>query len=223
MPPSAGATTPPDAACRDAGAAPSGDERLGQLHGPRPVLNSVNQPATSMLNSGQNRTGARRNADDDLHLPLCADHLACDPDRGRRGPDGRLPRAGLVAPALRRLCLASVLVGLHDLRQTRHAVLRNYPVAAHLRFLLESIRPEMRQYFFEGDKDGTPFPRDKRAIVYQRAKRSWTSGPSAPSSTSIRSSTNGCTIPSRPRRCCRMRRCAPDRGQLQNSPIPPAS
>lgn len=64
-----------------------------------------------------------------------------------------------------------VAVGLHDLTQTRHAVLRNYPVAAHLRFLLESIRPEMRQYFFEGDKDGAPFPRDKRAIVYQRAKR----------------------------------------------------
>jgi glutamate synthase domain-containing protein 2 len=69
------------------------------------------------------------------------------------------------------LCLASVLTGLRDLRQTRHAVLRNYPVAAHLRFLLEAIRPEMRQYFFEGDKDGAPFPRDKRAIVYQRAKR----------------------------------------------------
>ena len=41
----------------------------------------------------------------------------------------------------------------------RHAVLRNYPIAAHLRFLLEAIRPEMRQYFFEGDKDGAPFPR----------------------------------------------------------------
>ena len=69
------------------------------------------------------------------------------------------------------LCLGSVALGIHDLYQTRHAVLRNYPVAAHLRFLLESIRPEMRQYFFEGDKDGAPFPRDKRAIVYQRAKR----------------------------------------------------
>lgn len=69
------------------------------------------------------------------------------------------------------LCISSVAVGFHDLTQTRHAVLRNYPVAAHLRFLLESIRPEMRQYFFEGDKDGMPFPRDKRAIVYQRAKR----------------------------------------------------
>jgi glutamate synthase domain-containing protein 2 len=68
------------------------------------------------------------------------------------------------------LCAGSVLIGLHDLTQTKHAVLRNYPVAAHLRFILESIRPEMRQYFFEGDKDGAPFGRDQRAIVYQRAK-----------------------------------------------------
>jgi glutamate synthase domain-containing protein 2 len=64
-----------------------------------------------------------------------------------------------------------VALGLHDLTQTRHAILRNYPVAAHLRFILEGIRPEMRQYFFEGDKDGAPFARDKRAIVYQRAKK----------------------------------------------------
>lgn len=62
------------------------------------------------------------------------------------------------------------LLGLHDLFQTRHAVLRNYPIAAHLRFLLESIRPEMRQYFFEDEKHGMPFGRDKRAVVYQRAK-----------------------------------------------------
>ena len=62
-------------------------------------------------------------------------------------------------------------LGIHDLRQTRHAILRNYPIIAHLRFFLEEIRPELRQYFFEGDKDGAPFPRDKRAIVYQRAKK----------------------------------------------------
>ena len=62
------------------------------------------------------------------------------------------------------------LIGLRDLIQTRHAVLRNYPIAAHLRFLFESIRPEIRQYFFEGDTDGVPFSRDQRAIVYQRAK-----------------------------------------------------
>jgi len=68
------------------------------------------------------------------------------------------------------VAILSVL-GVVDLFQTRHAILRNYPIAAHLRFLLEDIRPELRQYFFEGEKDGAPFSRDKRAIVYQRAKR----------------------------------------------------
>ncbi|MGL4396651.1 MAG: FMN-binding glutamate synthase family protein [Hyphomicrobium sp.] len=62
-------------------------------------------------------------------------------------------------------------IGVRDATQTRHAILRNYPIAAHLRFLFETIRPELRQYFFEADNDGTPFPRDKRAMVYQRAKR----------------------------------------------------
>ncbi|MGF1650543.1 MAG: FMN-binding glutamate synthase family protein [Hyphomicrobiaceae bacterium] len=62
-------------------------------------------------------------------------------------------------------------LGLRDLFQTKHAILRNYPILAHLRFLFEKIRPEMRQYFFESEKDGTPFARDKRALVYQRAKQ----------------------------------------------------
>ncbi|MGZ5841992.1 MAG: FMN-binding glutamate synthase family protein [Xanthobacteraceae bacterium] len=79
-------------------------------------------------------------------------------------------------PALRLLAIPAVLfgglaaLGTADLIQTRHAVLRNYPISAHLRFLLESIRPEMRQYFFEDEKDGRPFSRDQRALVYQRAK-----------------------------------------------------
>ena len=68
------------------------------------------------------------------------------------------------------IALFLTLVGFFDYYQTRHAVLRNYPIAAHLRFIFEAIRPEMRQYFFEGEKDGMPFPRDRRAIVYQRAK-----------------------------------------------------
>ncbi|CAN2534892.1 hypothetical+protein [Methylocapsa aurea] len=61
-------------------------------------------------------------------------------------------------------------LGLHDLYQREHAILRAYPISAHLRFLLEDIRPELRQYFFEDNKDGRPFSRDTRAIVYQRAK-----------------------------------------------------
>ena len=60
--------------------------------------------------------------------------------------------------------------GVHDLRQTRHAILRNYPVIGHLRFLLEYIRPEMRQYFIESDAEAAPFTRAQRSLVYQRAK-----------------------------------------------------
>jgi glutamate synthase domain-containing protein 2 len=62
------------------------------------------------------------------------------------------------------------LLGLRDRLQTRHSVLRNYPVIGHLRFLLEYIRPEMRQYFIEGDNEAAPFSRQQRSLVYQRAK-----------------------------------------------------
>ena len=62
------------------------------------------------------------------------------------------------------------ILGINDLLQKNHAVLRNYPISAHIRFLLEEIRPEMRQYFFESEKDGKPFSRDTRAVIYQRAK-----------------------------------------------------
>jgi glutamate synthase domain-containing protein 2 len=62
------------------------------------------------------------------------------------------------------------LVGVGDLVQKRKSVLRNYPVIAHLRYFLESIGPEIRQYFIEADNDERPFSRQQRAIVYQRAK-----------------------------------------------------
>src|SRR5450631_2454412 len=65
---------------------------------------------------------------------------------------------------------ALTALGIRDLTQQSHAVLRNYPISAHIRFLLEEIRPEMRQYFFESEKDGMPFSRDTRAVIYQRAK-----------------------------------------------------
>src|SRR5213592_3856605 len=66
--------------------------------------------------------------------------------------------------------LALVALGVRDTRQTRHSILRNYPVIGHLRFLLEFIRPEMRQYFIEGDNEAAPFSRQQRSLVYQRAK-----------------------------------------------------
>jgi len=61
-------------------------------------------------------------------------------------------------------------LGWRDSRQRRHSVLRNYPVIGHLRFLLEFVRPEIRQYFIESDREAAPFSRQQRSLVYQRAK-----------------------------------------------------
>lgn len=71
---------------------------------------------------------------------------------------------GLLLPAF------LLAVGLNDINQPHHAILRNYPVLGHARYLLESLRPEFRQYFVEDDFELTPFPREDRAVVYQRAK-----------------------------------------------------
>ncbi len=61
-------------------------------------------------------------------------------------------------------------LGVHDLNQTKHSITKNYPVIGHMRFLFEGFRPEIRQYLIESDHDELPFSRDKRALVYQRAK-----------------------------------------------------
>jgi len=68
--------------------------------------------------------------------------------------------------------VAAVLlaVALYDVLQRTHAVLRNYPVVGHLRYLLELVRPELQQYFIERNFDGRPYDRDTRSIIYQRAK-----------------------------------------------------
>ena len=62
------------------------------------------------------------------------------------------------------------LVGLNDLRQSHHAVRRNYPILGNIRYLIETIRPEIRQYLIEGDDDKLPFSRSQRSLVYARAK-----------------------------------------------------
>ena len=68
-----------------------------------------------------------------------------------------VPASAYVAGVPLALFGALAVLGTRDLIQIRHAVLRNYPIAAHLRFLLEEIRPELRQYFFESEKDGAPW------------------------------------------------------------------
>ncbi|WP_062763209.1 FMN-binding glutamate synthase family protein [Falsirhodobacter sp. alg1] len=62
------------------------------------------------------------------------------------------------------------IIGLMDMRQIKHSILRNYPIIGHLRFMIESVRPEFRQYFFESDRDEVPFSREMRGLVYQRSK-----------------------------------------------------
>lgn len=61
-----------------------------------------------------------------------------------------------------------VIVGACDLR-SHHNVLRNYPILGHLRYMMEFVRPELRQYFFESDTNGRPFSREQRDIVNARA------------------------------------------------------
>ena len=65
---------------------------------------------------------------------------------------------------------ALIGVGLLDVQQKHHAILRNYPIIGHFRFLLEFIRPEIRQYFIESDAEAVPFSRAQRSLVYARAK-----------------------------------------------------
>jgi glutamate synthase domain-containing protein 2 len=72
--------------------------------------------------------------------------------------------------ALTAACAVLSAIGVWDLVQSRHSIRRNYPILAHIRFGLEKIRPEIRQYFLESETDGAPFNRSKRAVAYQRAK-----------------------------------------------------
>lgn len=64
----------------------------------------------------------------------------------------------------------TAVVGLWDMMQKHHSILRNYPLLGHLRFFFESIRPEMMQYFVETDEGGKPFNRVQRTAVYERSK-----------------------------------------------------
>lgn len=64
-----------------------------------------------------------------------------------------------------------VILGIYDFVQKKHTILRNFPVVGHLRYLLEGIGPEIRQYFIEADTDGKPLNRNQRSYVYTRAKK----------------------------------------------------
>ena len=62
-------------------------------------------------------------------------------------------------------------IGFQDYFQKKHSILRNFPVVGRFRYLFELLRPAIQQYFIENDQNGVPFNREKRSIVYQRAKK----------------------------------------------------
>ncbi|TFV97642.1 FMN-binding glutamate synthase family protein [Algoriphagus kandeliae] len=61
-------------------------------------------------------------------------------------------------------------LGIYDSFQKKHAILKNFPVVGHFRYILESISPEIQQYFIESNTDGKPFSRNIRSLAYRRAK-----------------------------------------------------
>ena len=81
--------------------------------------------------------------------------------------------AALVDPNLIYVAIPFVFLsclGLYDYLQKSRPVLANFPLIGRFRFMLEAIRPELRQYFWETDKEELPYSRNQRSMVYQRSK-----------------------------------------------------
>jgi glutamate synthase domain-containing protein 2 len=63
-----------------------------------------------------------------------------------------------------------IALWIYDVTQTKHTILRNFPVMGHMRYLMEFFRPEIQQYFVANDEEEQPFNREIRSLIYQRAK-----------------------------------------------------
>lgn len=70
-----------------------------------------------------------------------------------------------------------IALGIKDLIQTQHSLMRNFPVIGRMRWWAEWMRPKIYQYFIESDTDGAPFNRLSRSVIYQRAKKANDSTP----------------------------------------------
>ncbi|MBV8254055.1 MAG: FMN-binding glutamate synthase family protein [Chitinophaga sp.] len=75
------------------------------------------------------------------------------------------------------LAVPLIVMGINDMTQTKHAIIRNFPVVGRMRYWMEGMRPKIHQYFVESDIDGRPINRIDRSTVYQRAKRELDSQP----------------------------------------------
>ncbi|MFU8816221.1 MAG: FMN-binding glutamate synthase family protein [Pseudomonadales bacterium] len=68
------------------------------------------------------------------------------------------------------LIVPLALLGFHDGLQRQHTVLRNFPIVGHVRYFMEMMRPEIKQYFIESNVDAFPVEREFRSLAYQRSK-----------------------------------------------------
>lgn len=66
--------------------------------------------------------------------------------------------------------LPLAMIYAYDVCQKQHAILRNFPILGHIRFMMEFIRPEIQQYLIAGDEEERPYNRETRSLIYQRAK-----------------------------------------------------
>jgi len=76
----------------------------------------------------------------------------------------------IIGPVIPLIFVVLFVIGFIDASQTKHTILRNFPLIGHVRYLFESISPEIQQYFIERSTDGKPFSRNERSLIYQRSK-----------------------------------------------------
>ena len=67
--------------------------------------------------------------------------------------------------------LPLLILGWYDMLQSKHAIMKNFPILGRGRYVMEELRPKLYQYFIESDTNGAPINRIHRSIVYQRAKK----------------------------------------------------
>ena len=69
------------------------------------------------------------------------------------------------------LAFILIIVFLHDIFQKKHAIIRNFPIIGHFRYLIEMVGPELRQYIVANDKEEMPFNRSERSWIYATSKK----------------------------------------------------
>ncbi|WP_028390690.1 hypothetical protein [Bacillus cihuensis] len=77
---------------------------------------------------------------------------------------------GLGALIVLGLIIFLVYLYIFDRNQKAHSILRNYPALGRMRYFLEKIGPEFRQYWFNSDTEGKPFSRDEYEHIVKSAK-----------------------------------------------------